>query len=240
MPRALGLVETRGLVAAIEAADAMLKAANVTFAGKERTDPAMITIKVMGDVAAVKSSVDAGAAAAQRVGALISTHIIPQPDEQLLKIFPELSESKEIRNDEGQSPPSNQKTESKKEKASVKPAEQTLPPKAKEEKENASKNDSADKGKVESENRPQDLFQYEDTISRLRKEALEQEDSEEDEASGEPFEKLNPEDIPENLDELSVPELRKLARSIENFPIKGREISMANKQELLSYFGKII
>ena len=68
MPKALGLVETKGLVAAIEAADAMVKAANVKFVGKEITVPAMITVKVVGETAAVRAAVDAGAAAAQRVG----------------------------------------------------------------------------------------------------------------------------------------------------------------------------
>lgn len=79
---ALGLVETRGLVAALEAADAMLKAANVICVGKEVTDAALVTIKVVGEVAAVKAAVEAGSAAASRVGELVSTHIIPRLDEQ--------------------------------------------------------------------------------------------------------------------------------------------------------------
>lgn len=78
---ALGLVETRGLVAAIEAADAMVKTANVVLVGKEVTNPALITIKVVGDTAAVRSAVEAGAAAAQRVGELVSQHVIPRPAE---------------------------------------------------------------------------------------------------------------------------------------------------------------
>jgi microcompartment protein CcmL/EutN len=80
--RALGLVETRGLVAALEAADAMLKAANVICVGKEVTDAALVTIKMVGEVAAVKAAVEAGSAAAGRVGELVSTHIIPRLDEQ--------------------------------------------------------------------------------------------------------------------------------------------------------------
>ena len=78
---ALGLVETRGLVAAIEAADAMVKTANVVLVGRETTNPALITIKVVGDTAAVRSAVEAGAAAAQRVGELVSQHVIPRPAE---------------------------------------------------------------------------------------------------------------------------------------------------------------
>ncbi len=84
---ALGLVETKGLVGAIEAADAMVKTANVILVGKERTDPAMITVKVVGDTAAVRSAVDAGAAAAQRVGQLISKHVIPRPAEGLKELI---------------------------------------------------------------------------------------------------------------------------------------------------------
>ncbi|MDP3682501.1 MAG: BMC domain-containing protein, partial [Ignavibacteria bacterium] len=77
MPQALGLVETKGLVGAIVAADAMLKAANVSLIGKEKVSPALITIKIIGETAAVKSAIEAGAAAAQRVGQLISMHLIP-------------------------------------------------------------------------------------------------------------------------------------------------------------------
>ncbi len=80
---ALGLVETRGLIGAIEAADAMAKTANIKLIGKERTDPAMITVKILGDTAAVRSAVEAGAAAAQRVGQLIAHHVIPRPADGL-------------------------------------------------------------------------------------------------------------------------------------------------------------
>lgn len=83
MDFAFGMVETKGLVGAIEAADAMVKTSNVRLVGKERTDPAMITIKIIGDTAAVRSAVEAGAAAAQRVGQLISKHVIPRPAEGL-------------------------------------------------------------------------------------------------------------------------------------------------------------
>ncbi len=84
---ALGLVETRGLVAAIEAADAMVKTANVVLVGKEVTNPALITIKVVGDTAAVRSAVEAGAAAAQRVGELVSKHVIPRPAEGMEELL---------------------------------------------------------------------------------------------------------------------------------------------------------
>lgn len=78
---ALGLVETKGLIAAIEAADAAVKAANVTLVGKDVTKGALVTIKIIGEVAAVQSAVEAGAAAAARVGELVSKHVIPRPAE---------------------------------------------------------------------------------------------------------------------------------------------------------------
>lgn len=88
---ALGMVETRGLVASIEAADAMVKAANVTLVGKEHVGGGLVTVMVRGDVGAVKASVDAGAAAAERVGELISVHVIPRPHEEVEGILPQLS-----------------------------------------------------------------------------------------------------------------------------------------------------
>lgn len=84
--QALGLVETRGLVGAIEAADAGLKAAHVRFLGQERADAGLVTVMFGGETAAVKAAVDAGAAAAERVGQLISVHVIPRPDPELAAI----------------------------------------------------------------------------------------------------------------------------------------------------------
>lgn len=85
--KALGMIETRGLVASIEAADAMVKAANVTLQCKEHVGGGLVTIMVRGDVGAVKAATDAGAAAAERVGALISVHVIPRPHEELEEIL---------------------------------------------------------------------------------------------------------------------------------------------------------
>ena len=76
---ALGMIETKGLVGAIEAADAMVKAANVALVGTEKIGSGLVTVMVRGDVGAVKASVDAGAAAAERVGQVVSTHVIPRP-----------------------------------------------------------------------------------------------------------------------------------------------------------------
>lgn len=144
--RALGLIETKGLVGAIEAADAMVKAAQVKLLGTEKTIAALITVKVVGEVGAVKSAVDAGAKAAQKVGELISSHIIPRPHEDTQRLVYE-----ESHNLQG-----------------VNPAD----------------------------------------VSNLSQE----------------------------LENLPVRTLRKLARDTPNFPMQGREISKANKRLLLQKF----
>ena len=94
---AVGMVETRGLVASIEAADAMVKAANVVLIGKEYIGAGYVTIFVRGDVGAVKAATDAGAAAARRVGELISVHVIPRPHGEVEQILPQPREGKASR-----------------------------------------------------------------------------------------------------------------------------------------------
>ena len=88
MGEALGMIETKGLVAMIEAADAMVKAANVVFVGYQKVDAGLVTAIVRGDVASVKAATDAGAAAARRVGELVGVHVIANPAEGLDTIFP--------------------------------------------------------------------------------------------------------------------------------------------------------
>lgn len=88
---ALGLIETKGLVGSIEAADAMVKAANVHLIGRELVGGGLVTIMVRGDVGAVKAATDAGAAAAQRVGELISVHVIPRPHGDVELILPKVN-----------------------------------------------------------------------------------------------------------------------------------------------------
>ena len=85
---ALGLIETKGLIGSVEAADAMVKAANVILVGKEFIGAGYVTVMVRGDVGAVKAATDAGAAAARRVGELVGVHVIPRPADDLEKIFP--------------------------------------------------------------------------------------------------------------------------------------------------------
>ena len=87
---ALGMVETKGLVGSVEAADAMVKAADVTLIGKVHVGGGLVTVMVRGEVGAVKAAVDAGAAAAQRVGNLISQHVIPRPHNEVEGILPHI------------------------------------------------------------------------------------------------------------------------------------------------------
>ncbi len=91
---ALGMVETRGFVGSVEAADAMIKAANVTLIGQVYIGAAYVTAFVRGDVGAVKAATDAGAAAARRVGELVSVHVIPRPHSEVEKILPPVPDKK--------------------------------------------------------------------------------------------------------------------------------------------------
>ena len=102
--QALGMIETRGLIGSIEAADAMVKAANVTLIGKEHIGGALVTVMVRGDVGAVKAATDAGAAAAQRVGELISVHVIPRPHMEVESILPHCPEGPDGDDDGPQEP----------------------------------------------------------------------------------------------------------------------------------------
>jgi microcompartment protein CcmL/EutN len=149
---ALGMIETRGLVAAIEAADAACKAAKVKLIGKEYAEAGLVTIKVIGETAAVKSAVDAGARAAEKVGELVSTHVIPKPDEMTETIMYDT-------NGYG----------------------------------NEKKNSDSDSSKAFSK---------------------------------------------ENFEEMTVHELRRLARATPGLSIKGREISKAGKEQLLDELKK--
>ena len=88
MMQALGMIETKGLVASIEAAEAMVKAANVTLIGKEHVGGGLVTVMVRGDVGAVKAAVDAGACAAEKVGEIVAQHVIPRPHTDVEKILP--------------------------------------------------------------------------------------------------------------------------------------------------------
>ncbi|MBI3585856.1 MAG: BMC domain-containing protein [Ignavibacteriales bacterium] len=180
MDYALGLVETKGLIGAIEAADAMVKTANVVLVGKERTDPAMITVKIVGDTAAVRSAVEAGAAAAQKVGQLISKHVIPRPAEGMENIIYSKS--------------SRSRAETEKllgKEASPEPEE------------------------VEEEESTEESYVMPEGLSAKEQEYFKE------------------------LDGLTVHQLRSLARSAEGLTIYGREISRANKKQLIEELMKV-
>ncbi|MCH7774815.1 MAG: BMC domain-containing protein [Bacteroidetes bacterium] len=223
MQQALGLVETKGLVAAIEAADAMLKASRVRLVGKERALANLITIVVVGDVAAVKASVDAGAAAAQRVGELVSVHIIPRPDDQIGTILP-IGERKKTLTAEKivKSKPS-------------KPAEKIIKEKEVKEELKAVLKVKHDITPEEESKKVKTLKTSSDTIERLKREALDKKFDEEKTKKQTSSNEINMRE----LEKLNVHQLRRLARSTENFPIKGREISRANRGQLLDYFQTI-
>lgn len=88
---ALGMIETRGLIGSIEAADAMVKAANVTLIGTEKIGSGLVTVMVRGDVGAVKAAVDAGVSAAKAVGEVVSNYVIPRPHSEVEKVLPNLA-----------------------------------------------------------------------------------------------------------------------------------------------------
>ncbi len=212
--RALGMVETRGLVASIEAADAMLKAAQVTLLGKERADAGLMTIIVVGETAAVKSAVDAGAVAASRVGELVSTHIIPRPDDQTNEIL--FKDKTSVSTGKKSTPP---KRQSKKEIATEKKVKEPI-----EEEEEI----------IEVSNETEESTST-STIERLKREALGKKQVTIDTES-QALSDLSMSD----LEVQNVHQLRRLARSVQEFPIKGREISKANRNQLLDYFKDLL
>lgn len=195
---ALGLIETRGLVGAIEAADAALKTADVQLIGRERADAGLMTIKLSGDVAAVRAAVDAGAAAAQRVGELVSAHVIPRPDAGVeILIFPPSSQTKEKpREDERRTPPSRP----------LPPRKQTLraPSAPRSEKEVESLTTQPEGDSAEEEQPPTSASISGD-VSSYRQE----------------------------LEAMTVHELRRHARGVTGLSISGRQISRANKDQLI-------
>ncbi|MFO7448337.1 MAG: BMC domain-containing protein [Ignavibacteriaceae bacterium] len=270
MGKAIGLIETRGLVCAIEAADVMLKAANVTFAGKEKTDSAMITIKITGDVEDVKTAIDAGAAAAKRVGELVSAIVIPEPDDQLYFILPDIPRNttkdipfkpeenieklKKLIREESHltEADNNNSTENIFDKISKIKAEVDKNSTEKISSEDISgaviKSTGSTTPNEEKKGNTPPFSNNNDTISRLRKEALglkAEKNKYIGSKSPKPDTKTAGEEIePSSLSEdylvsLNVHLLRKLARSTKNFPIRGREISKANRQELLDLFKKL-
>lgn len=187
---ALGLIETRGLVGAIEAADAATKAADVELIGRERADAGLMTIKLRGDVAAVKAAVDAGAAAAQRVGELVSVHVIPHPDDETeILIYPPPGQTKEHPGRPTPAPARRRETEPEGPAPAPPPAEPDEVPAAEE---------------------PGIQPTSEDEAGYLRE-----------------------------LRQMTVHQLRRYARSVKALPIFGRQISRANREDLIRELMKV-
>jgi microcompartment protein CcmL/EutN len=212
--RALGMVETRGLIASIEAADAMVKAARVQLIGKEKVQGGLVTILIVGETAAVKSAVDAGAAAAKRVGELVSTHIIPRPDDQIDEIIEDLSTV---------------------ERKPRKQEKETIPEKKPEP---VVKQREIKQKELFEEVKPVQVTSSSSTIDRLKKEALGKTSPAEKKQITRSPAKLNFKMA--ELEVMNVHQLRRFARDIESFPIKGREISRANRGELLDFFKALL
>lgn len=210
--RALGMVETRGLVASIEAADAMVKAANVQLLGKEKVQGGLVTILIVGETAAVKSAIDAGAAAAQRVGELVSTHIIPRPDDQIEDMLTGKSTIRTKRNEQ-----------------------KTIP-----EKKPARSRKQIQDSKQESYKETETEYRSSafSTIDRLKEEALGEAPTIEKSKKAKSKSKLNYSMA--ELEVMNVHQLRRFTRDIESFPIKGREISRANRGELLDFLKALL
>jgi len=247
MPEALGLIETRGLVGAIEAADVMVKAANVHIAGKELVGGGLVTIKILGEVAAVKSAIDAGALATKRVGELISVLVIPKPDEELVKILPEISDNFDLGKKADPFLESNMSISGANEKAAIKSnqfhSSEIILSKSK------TLKDEKEERPTEVQELGANLFEESnETISKLRNEALGVKEPKKaaifkfvPKAEREMFEVTYAEQLENlNIKNLDVHQLRHLARNISNFPIQGRQISKASRKELLEYFNNLI
>lgn len=207
---ALGMIETKGLVGSIEAADAMLKAANVELACKTHVGGGLVTVMVRGDVGAVKAAVDAGAAAAERVGELVSVHVIPRPaDEVEYIIDPLVPDPPEPAPDPVPEPEAEEETESEAE-----PAPEPLPePEAEPE--------------PESEPQPEPEPEHEPAEESPE----EEEDPEEEaEARAAELESLTE----ESMQHMTVARLRAVARALGKTGMSRREIRFAKKEELIA------
>ena len=207
--KALGMIETRGLVAAIEAADAMVKAANVTLTEKEHVGGGLVTVMVRGDVGAVKAATDAGAAAAERVGELVSVHVIPRPHQELEDILgpkdPDVPAVPPV------SPP--EKEEQPPLIAPQQEAEAAEEPESPEE-------------TVPTPEPAQEAAPAADAETEAAEDVPAEKESEEA--------PLAPEDLsPENLANMTVVKLRSVARRMNVDNMTRREIRYANKEDLI-------
>lgn len=234
--KALGMIETRGLVAAIEAADAMVKAENVTLACKERVGGGLVTVMVRGDVGAVKAATDAGAAAAERVGELISVHVIPRPHEELEEILgdPDDAAPKAPEGPVKEDPPTNPKEAA--------PVEEDLKePEASVTEEEPEVSGEPEMEQTEEPEEAQTESETVETQETAQPEESETEESEETDQAAGPEMDGQPETgvlekkkyTPGFLSSKSVAKLRELARKLEIDNMTKADIRFAKKQELI-------
>lgn len=216
MSTSFGFIETKGLVAAIAAADKITRSSGVNLIGKEITPPSLVTIKFSGEIKEVEAALIAGEEAAREMGAFIAKLMISSPHEDLSKVAGELKPLSKLNDQKIQKSEPVIKRE-------VKP-----------------KTEQPKKEKPEIPSPKKEVIETTDTISRLREEALvKKAETKVNEKKEEEIIEDKSNDIAtksEELKGLNVHQLRKLARSYDNFPIKGREISRANRNELLEYF----
>lgn len=215
MSNALGLIETKGLIAAIEATDAAAKAAAVVVSAAELTDAAYMTIRIEGELGAVQAAVAAGAAAAQRVGELVAVHVIPRPDEGLEAITPTRRYVSKYHERDFRRPLVYGKEPSvdKPKRTVTPPQDRPAAPPAKPAEEPA---------RVSKPSPPP--IQKTDAVSAAPVIPA---------APAQPVGRAEEPNWKE-LEEMSVVRLRQFARAVKNLPIVGRQISMANKEQLLA------
>lgn len=235
--KALGMIETHGLVAAIEAADAMVKAANVTLTCKEQVGGGLVTVMVRGDVGAVKAATDAGAAAAERVGELISVHVIPRPHQEVETILdgPDREPKTPSGGEEKLSSPKEEITDEVTGAEESESLKEEAP--AKEEESQEARTEEA---KLTEPQETEPVM--EDEIQEAQREEPEEtehaepaEDSPAEEDDGQPEQDSadTAEYTPEALSQMSVARLRDVARKLEVDNMTKKDIRFAKKQELI-------
>lgn len=228
---ALGLIETKGLVAAIEASDAMVKTADVKLLGKERVGGGLVTVLVAGKVDAVKAATDAGAAAAQRVGELLSVHVIPRPDKELLQFYPML--------ESGYTAPPQKPAPRRRKARPVNVNQEVLfgdrPPATQAAQEQKAQEAEAKKPPAEKKPKAAPPAKKPTAKKKPSPPAGKKKTGENERSDGLPKDPM----LPADFQDMNVHQLRKLARHTPGFPIQGREISKAKRGDLIKLFEKL-
>lgn len=231
--KALGMIETRGLVAAIEAADAMVKAANVTLTCKEYVGGGLVTVMVRGDVGAVKAATDAGAAAAERVGDLICVHVIPRPHMELEPMLTGPGEEPE-KTETPSEPEQVEETVTSPQEAEVPEEPETQPQEAETPEEPVAVEEAS--AEEAAEELPQADAVPEETLQEASQEsqmedAAPEEKTERSEIAG--AEGKTAKYTEESLAQMSVAQLRDIARKVKVDNMTKKDIRFAKKQELV-------